>query len=60
LKDVVGLVFMEHYMLNFAAKHADLQEQKMDDIIFVKTWANVQMIAHCFCLGLVKISLPES
>jgi hypothetical protein len=58
LEDVVGLVFMEHYMLNFAAKHADYTEQKWIDIIR-KTWAKMSDDAHAFVLA-GKISLPES
>lgn len=58
LEDVVGLVFMEHYMLNFAAKHADYTEQKWIDIIR-KTWAKMSDDAHAFVLA-GNISLPES
>jgi hypothetical protein len=58
LEDVVGLVFMEHYMLNFAAKHVDYTEQKWIDIIR-KTWAKTSKDAHAFVLA-GKISLPES
>lgn len=58
LEDVVGLVFLEHYMLNFAAKHADYTEQKWIDIIR-KTWAKMSEDAHAFVLA-GKIRLPES
>jgi hypothetical protein len=58
LEDVVGLVFIEHYMLDFAAKHPEYTEQKWMDIIR-KTWAKMSTDAHDFVLA-GKISLPVS
>ena len=58
LEDVVGLVFIEFYMLDFAAKHSEYTEQKWIDIIR-KTWNKMSAEAHEFVLA-GKISLPES
>ena len=58
LEDVVGLVFIEHYMLDFATKHPEYSEQKWIDIIR-KTWSKMSQRAHEFVLA-GKISLPES
>jgi hypothetical protein len=58
LEDVVGLVFIEHYMFDFAAKHPEYSEQKWIDIIR-KTWNKMSDDAHAFVLA-GKISLPES
>lgn len=58
LEDVVGLVFIEHYMLAFAAKHPDYTEQKWIDIIR-KTWMKMSDDAHAFVLA-GKVALPES
>ena len=58
LEDVVGLVFIEHYMLDFAAKHPEYTEQKWIDIIR-KTWGKMSDDAHAFALA-GKITLPES
>jgi len=58
LEDVVGLVFIEHYMLKFAAKHPEYTEQKWIDIIR-KTWAKMSRNAHEFVLA-GKIELPAS
>ena len=56
LEDVVGLVFIEHYMLDFAAKHPDYSEQKWLEIIR-KTWHKMSQDAHDFVLA-GNISLP--
>ena len=58
LEDVVGLVFIEHYMLDFAAKHPEYSEQKWLDIIR-KTWHKMSQEAHDFVLA-GNISLPEA
>jgi hypothetical protein len=58
LEDVVGLVFIESYMLDFAAKHPEYTEQKWIDIIR-KTWKKMSVDAHEFVLA-GKIKLPES
>ena len=58
LEDVTDLVFMEHYMLEFVAKHPDYDEAKWLGII-QKTWHKMSADAHQFALsGAVK--LPES
>ena len=58
LEDVVGLVFIEHYMLDFADKHPEYTEQKWIDIVR-KTWAKMSHNAHAFVLA-GNIVLPES
>ncbi len=58
LEDVTDLVFMEHYMLEFVAKHPDYNEEKWCDIIR-KTWNKMSERAHEFVLA-DKIELPES
>jgi hypothetical protein len=58
LEDVVGLVFIEHYMLEFAAKHPEYSEQKWLDIIR-KTWHKMSIPAHEFALA-GHINIPKS
>ena len=58
LEDVTDLVFMEHYMLAFAQKHSEYDEQKWIDIIR-KTWNKMSSEAQQFALD-GKITLPES
>ena len=57
LEDVIGLVFIEHYMLDFAGKHPEYDEAKWIDIIR-KTWRKMSERAHQFALG-GNITLPE-
>ena len=57
LEDVTDLVFIEHYMLEFAGKHPDYSEEKWIDII-QKTWNKMSPRAHEFALS-GKIELPE-
>jgi len=58
LEDVTDLVFMEHYLLEFVAKHPDYSDEKWIEII-QKTWHKMSANAHEFALsGAVK--LPES
>ncbi|MDH5409602.1 MAG: DUF4202 domain-containing protein, partial [Gammaproteobacteria bacterium] len=57
LEDVVDLVFIEHYMLAFANKHPEYDEEKWIDII-QKTWKKMSDQAHAFALS-GKINLPE-
>ncbi len=57
VEDVTGLVFIEHYMLDFAARHPEYDEQKWLDIIR-KTWNKMSDRAHEFALA-GKIQLPE-
>ena len=58
LEDVTDLVFMEHYLLEFVAKHPDYSEQKWIEII-QKTWNKMSTTAHEFVLA-GKVSLPET
>jgi len=57
LEDVTGLVFIEHYMLDFAGKHPEYDEAKWLDIIR-KTWRKMTEQAHQFALD-GHITLPE-
>jgi hypothetical protein len=57
LEDVAGLVFIEHYMLAFAEKHPEYDEEKWIDIIR-KTWKKMSADAHEFALA-GNIELPE-
>lgn len=58
LEDVTDLVFIEHYMVDFVAKHPDYSEEKWIDII-LKTWNKMSDSAHDFTLA-GNIKLPES
>jgi hypothetical protein len=57
LEDVTDLVFIEHYMLEFAGKHPEYDEEKWLDIIR-KTWKKMSERAHQFALS-GGIQLPE-
>lgn len=57
LEDVTDLVFIEHYMLEFARQKPDYSEEKWLDIIR-KTWKKMSPRAHEFALS-GKIKLPE-
>ena len=57
LEDVTDLVFIEHYMLEFAGKHPEYSEEKWLDIIR-KTWKKMSDRAHEFALS-GNIKLPE-
>ena len=57
LEDVVDLVFIEHYMLEFAGKHPEYDEAKWIDII-KKTCNKMSEQAHAFALA-GNIKLPE-
>jgi hypothetical protein len=58
LEDVAGLVFIEHYMLEFATRHPEYDEAKWLDIIR-KTWKKLSERAQHFALS-GGIQLPES
>ena len=58
MEDVVDLVFIEHYMLQFAGQHPEYDEAKWIEIIR-KTWNKMSTRAHDFALG-GKIKLPEA
>ena len=57
LEDVTDLVFIEHYMLAFAEKHAEYDEDKWLDIIR-KTWQKMSESGQQFALS-GNIKLPE-
>ena len=57
LEDVTGLVFIEHYMLAFANKHPEYDEDKWLDIIR-KTWNKMTDRAQQFALS-GSVKLPE-
>jgi len=57
LEDVIGLVFIEHYMQDFAARHPDYDEAKWLDIIR-KTWKKMSPQANEFALS-GSIRLPQ-
>lgn len=58
LEDVTDLVFIEHYLLEFAGKHPDYDEEKWLDIIR-KTWKKMSDRAQQFALS-GGVRLPES
>ena len=58
LEDVAALTFIEHYMLDFAAKHPEYDEAKWIDIIR-KTWRKMSQRGHEFVLS-GSITLPEA
>lgn len=57
LEDISALVFIEHYMLDFANKHPEYDEEKWLDIIR-KTWKKMTERAQQFALS-GDIKLPE-
>ena len=58
LEDVTDLVFIEHYMLEFATKHPEYDEAKWLDIVR-KTWKKMSTEAQQFALsGAVKLPEP--
>jgi len=57
LEDVADLVFIEHYMLEFAGQKADYSEEKWLDIVR-KTWKKMSERAHAFALS-GQLKLPE-
>jgi hypothetical protein len=57
LEDIAAMVFIEHYMLEFAEKHPEYSEEKWLDIIR-KTWKKMSEQGHQFALS-GKLTLPE-
>jgi hypothetical protein len=57
LEDIANLVFIEHYMLGFAAAKPSYDEEKWLDIIR-KTWKKMSEAARAFALS-GQIKLPE-
>ena len=58
LEDIAGLVFLEHYLLDFANKHSEYDEQKWIDIID-KIQKKMSAQARRFVLD-GHIALPDS
>lgn len=58
MEDVADLVFLEHYMLAFAAQHPEYDEAKWI-LIIKKTWNKMSAHAHEFALA-GRIKLPEA
>ena len=58
LEDVADLVFIEHYLLAFAAKHPEYSEEKWIEII-QKTWKKMSEKGQQFALS-GALKLPES
>jgi hypothetical protein len=58
MEDVVGLVFIEYYMIGFATQHPEYDEEKWIRIIR-KTWQKMSSRAHEFVLS-GKITLPKT
>lgn len=58
LEDTADLVFLEHYLAGFMARHADYSEGKWLDILR-KTWQKMSPGAREFVLA-GKVSLPEA
>lgn len=57
LEDVADLVFIEHYMVDFASKHPEYDEDKWIEIVR-KTWKKMSGQAQAFALS-GKLKLPE-
>lgn len=57
LENIAALVFIEHYMLEFAGKHPEYDEKKWIDII-QKTWRKMSEQAQQFGLS-GSVKLPE-
>ncbi len=57
MEDVVDLVFIEHYLADFAAQHPEYDEAKWLDILR-KTWRKMSDAGHAFALS-GKLGLPE-
>ncbi len=58
LEDIAGLVFIEHYMLDFVSRHPDYSDEKWADIVR-KIWNKMSARAHQFVLA-GHIKLPDS
>ena len=58
MEDIVGLVFIEHYMAGFASSHPEYDEAKWI-LIIKKTWNKMSQNAHEFALA-GQIELPQA
>ena len=58
LEDVTDLVFLEHYLVDFAGQKPDYSEEKWLEILR-KTWRKMSDDAHAFALS-GKLALPEA
>ena len=58
LEDIAGLVFIEHYMLDFVGRHPEYSDEKWVDVIG-KIWNKMSDRAHQFMLA-GHIRIPES
>ncbi|OGT04611.1 MAG: hypothetical protein A2143_05550 [Gallionellales bacterium RBG_16_57_15] len=58
MEDVADLVFLEHYLIGFAAQHPEYDEEKWTQIIR-KTWQKMSPHAREFVLA-GKTRLPEA
>ena len=58
MEDVADLVFLEHYLIGFAAQHPEYDEEKWVQIVR-KTWQKMSPHAREFALT-GKIRLPEA
>lgn len=54
LEDVIGLVFLEHYLEGFVADHPDYDEAKLADILR-KTWLKMSPCGREAALTLVEL-----
>lgn len=57
VEDVASLVFIEHYLLQFAGQKPDYSEEKWLDII-AKTWNKMSAAAQVFAVS-GKLALPQ-
>jgi len=58
LEDVADLVFIEHYLVDFASQKPDYTEEKWLEILR-KTWRKMSGDAHAYALS-GKLRLPEA
>jgi hypothetical protein len=58
VEDVAALVFLEHYLADFAARHPDYDEDKWTGILR-KTWRKMSPAAREFALG-GALRLPQA
>jgi hypothetical protein len=54
VEDVVGLVFLEHYLERFVAEHPEYDEPKLADILR-KTWAKMSPRGRAAALTVAKL-----